>query len=257
MAESGKDIGDFLGIKPIAKSIEYTVKGFGGFIGRICLPAAEEYGQYLKDRVNLYRVANVAAVEVKAEAKQLEMNPGDGLHAAPRLVHTILNEASWIEDSEVQDMWAGLLSSSCTEDGDDDSNLLFTNLLSQLTKLQARIVNFACERSTKRVASNGLLDTDRYTYIDVVDLCNATGEVNEHRLDCEMDHLRNLGLISDGSGFHLGSTQLTAFLDPTPLALQMYVRCQGSRKSPIEFFGLTLEAKSVEPKQSPDSSATT
>ena len=67
-------------------------------------------------------------------------NASKNVHAHPRILFKIIEEGSWSEDGVVQDMWAGLVQSSCSDSGDDDSNLIFINLLSNMTKLQAKIL---------------------------------------------------------------------------------------------------------------------
>jgi hypothetical protein len=108
---------DVLGIRPVGKAVEKVtagaVDGAGAFLSRICLPAAEEFGLLLRDRVHNWRTQNLLAITQKAE--QNLQSSGDGVHASPRLVNRFLEEGSWVEDSEVQEMWAGLLSSSCTK----------------------------------------------------------------------------------------------------------------------------------------------
>jgi hypothetical protein len=224
MADESKSL-DVLGIKPIAESINkvtsVTVDGAAVFLGRICLPAAEEFGLLLRDRVRGWRAANVAAITQRAEQRLNETEAPPDVHAHPRLVAGILEEGSWMEDPIVQDLWGGLLSSSCTESGDDDSNLVFINLLSDLTKLQARVLKYACENCQKSVAPNGLIQSDEMT-IPLDTLIEITGESDIHRLDRELDHLREVGLI-DG-GFNPDSST-DAFIHPLPLALNMYIRC--------------------------------
>src|SRR5262245_259672 len=131
---------DVLGLKPISDAINKitsaAVDGANAFLSRICLPAAEEYGLYLRDKVHHWRTQNMLAVTQKAEATMVMAGLSDNVHAHPRLISTILDQGSWIEDAKVQEMWGGLLASSCTESGDDDSNLLFIDLLGSLTKLQ-------------------------------------------------------------------------------------------------------------------------
>ena len=58
-------------------------------------------------------------------------------------------------------MWGGLLASSCTTDGDDESNLIFINILSQITSLQAKIINYACEKVKKHVFKSGFVVPSR------------------------------------------------------------------------------------------------
>ena len=132
-------------------------------------------------------------------------------------------------------MWAGLLASSCSKSGDDDSNLIFITLLKTLSKLQARILEYACREASKAVAPNGLIDVDGDVTVDLSQLKRISGEEALHRLDRELDQLRALELIT--GGFSIGeSTQ--AEITPTPLCVHLYVRCQGSRDSAVVFFKL-------------------
>src|SRR5438046_870375 len=96
----------------------------------------------------------------KLEGMMADKKIPEGYHAHPRLVQKIINESSWVEDEFVQDMWVGLLASACTESGNDDSNLVFTNLLSSLTRIQARILNHACVNATKRTPDGQLIMAD-------------------------------------------------------------------------------------------------
>ena len=62
-------------------------------------------------------------------------------------------------------------------------------------------------------------------------------EVNWPRIDRELDHLRTLGLIH--VGFESGSSgDPVADIQPTALALHLYVRAKGSQENPVDFFGL-------------------
>lgn len=234
---------DVLGIKPVAESINKvttaTVDGAAAFLSRICLPAAEEFGLLLRDRVRAWRASNIAAITKRAQEKLDQEGAGDDVHAHPRLVSNILEEGSWNDDSVVQDLWGGLLSSSCTEEGDDDSNLIFVALLSDLTKLQVRVLKHVCENASKVVSDNSLIHGDKLT-LPLETLIEITGESDIHRLDRELDHLRELGLIE--GGFSMFAVSKDAIATPTGLALHMYVRCQGSRKSPTDYFGLQVPA---------------
>ena len=136
----------------------------------------------------------------------------------------------------MQDMWAGLVQSSCSDSGDDDSNLIFIILLSNMTKLQTKILKHACENAPKTVANNGLIKPGE-VLIAYEDLTERSGEMDIQRLDRKLDYLRALELIEGGFIFGLVREARVA---PTPLALHMYVRSEGSRASPPEFFELEL-----------------
>jgi hypothetical protein len=135
-------------------------------------------------------------------------------------------------------MWGGLLASSCSPDGKDDSNLIFMNLLSQLTTLQVRILNHACEKVEKSVTPAGLITPDSILLIDIPTIKTIAGHNNIHRLDRELDHLHGLGLIRGGFDIRSQYVDIT----PNALALNLYVRCQGFTGSAVEFFKVINES---------------
>jgi hypothetical protein len=235
---------DILGIQPIAASIEKlttaVVDGAAATLSRICLPAAEEFGLLLQDRVRYWRALNIAKLAMKTESKLKALKVADSARAHPRIVSKILEEGSWSDDESIQEMWAGLLASACSEDGNDDSNLIFISLLANLSKSQARLVGHSCNSAEKFVNPGGLV-LAQYLYISLEDLKNVTGESDIHRLDREMDHLRALNLI-DG-GFHPDGDAGSAQVTPTALSLHLFARCAGFRGSPVEFFMLSMKGK--------------
>jgi len=150
-----------LGIKPVGEAVNTLVKGTvdaaAAFLGRICLPAAEEFGLLLRDRVGHWRTRNLVKIAEKTERKVANNPNAPQVHAHPRIVHSALENGSWADTDELQEMWAGLLASACTVDGKDESNLMFVNLLSQLTSTQVKVLNHGCESSEKRVSKKGEL----------------------------------------------------------------------------------------------------
>ncbi|MES2505507.1 MAG: hypothetical protein V4599_02315 [Verrucomicrobiota bacterium] len=239
---------DLLGVKPIGDAVKIatdsTFKGAGEFLSRICLPAAEEFGLLLRDRVSHWRATQAAKIIKQAEAKVSRFATG-AVHAHPRLVFEVIEQGSWSDDDAFQDTWAGLLASSCTEDGQDDSNVIFASLLSQLTGIQLRILNHSVEASPKYSTESGLPYADTIT-LSLANLTEISKCSDTQRLDRELDHLRSLeligagGIFGGGGGFPIKGT-LDASIRVSPLAMHLYVRGQGFIGSPIEFFGLTLK----------------
>ncbi len=240
--KSGFGTHDVLGIAPVGRAVEHVtdsvLSGAEALLGRICLPAAEEFGLLLRDKVSGWRQRNVLSTVAKAQSL-LEAAVSEKRHAPPRLIMESLNNASWADREDVQQMWAGLLASSCTADGHDDSNWIFINLLGQLTSMQAGILKAACEAATKVVRADGLIDALGLTRT-AEELVALTGCTDVQRIDRELDHLRVHGLIAVGfmGGF---SKQPLADIHPTALALHLYVRAQGSLQSPIEYFSLSTD----------------
>jgi hypothetical protein len=95
---------DIFGVKPVAKAIdratEGTLAGAGAFLSRICLPATEEFGLLLKDRVSLWRARNAARIASGAE--RLTAEKEGPLEAHPRLAWEIIDKGSWADDELVQ-----------------------------------------------------------------------------------------------------------------------------------------------------------
>lgn len=213
MADNDSKSLDILGVKPVGDAIkiatEGTFKGAGEFLRRICLPAAEEFGLLLRDRVSHWRAAQAAKIAERAEAKVARFARG-AVHAHPRLVFEVIEKGSWSDDDVIQDMWAGILASSCTEDGRDDSNIVFASLLSQLTGTQLRILNYAVKAAPKYATKTGL------PYAEAISLSHAqlveiSGCSDTHRLDRELDHLRALELIGGILGTGAALTRMATY----------------------------------------------
>lgn len=232
--EKSKSI-DLLGVKPIADSVNTLTKGAvdgaGAFLSRICLPGAEELGFLIKDKVSNWRAQNALSVVCKAEKKFNNVKKDGDWSAHPRIVVSVIEKGSWSDDDLVQNMWAGLLSSSCSPSGNDESNLIFVNLLAQMTSTEAKILDYVCEHTDKVIDEGPWVKGEECTYTSN-DLKDITGISDIHRLDIELDHLRSFQLINGG----YFPNKEVAYIEPTSYALQMYVRCQGFIGSPKEYF---------------------
>ena len=235
MTEENKSL-DVLGLKPVADSVNTitkgTVDGASAFLSRICLPAAEEFGLLLKDRVSAWRAKNAVEIANKAQLL-LEKQAGSlVLSAHPRIIYSTIENGSWAEDDFMQSFWAGLLASSCTSDGKDESNLILINILSQLTTSQVKLIEHVCQTVKTFKTPAGWIHAD-CCYMEADDLIGITGITDFHQLDRELDHLRSIELIR--GGFDPNST--LADVTPKPLCLQLFVRSQGYVGSPIDYFG--------------------
>jgi hypothetical protein len=206
------------------------------------MPALEEVGLYFRDGVARFRAARATAVAQKAEARMRELGiDQDGVKVHPRLGIAIIDKASWTDDDELQDLWAGLLVSSATPDGRDDSNLIFTDLLGRLTTSQARVLAWMCQKTDKVRTRSGLILAGNSNIIPIAGALKVMELDDIQRLDRELDHLRTLGLSSGGLEAGESADEKDPLppvnLTPTPLALQLYARCQGAR-DPLAFYGL-------------------
>jgi hypothetical protein len=233
---------DILGIKPIGDAINTTVtksfEGIEGFLKLVCSPALEEVGLLLKDQVRHWRLNNVLRILHKAQGK-LDFSDGQlQIKAHPRVALSIIENGSLNDNDEIQDLWAGLFVSSCTADGQDDENLIFVDLLKQLTVVEAKILKHSCENARKVIYKNGLMLGDDLK-ISCAELLELTGLKDVHRLDRELDHLRSLELIGTTpgtGGFNSGDESLTADITPSGLSLNLYVKSQGYNEDPVTYW---------------------
>jgi Abortive infection alpha len=233
---------DPLGAKATAEAIktvvETTTKGVGAFVGKICMPAAEEFGLLLQDKVKSWRAANATKILERAQLKLQDGSGIDNAHAHPRIVGKIIDRGSWVHESNLQDMWAGLFVSSCTTTGNDESNLIFVNLLDQITSLEAKIIELLCKDARIKPNPSRLLVSDVVVNIPLAGLHSVTGIDSVAELDTALDHLHNLGLIGFGSGFPTpgGTPDLVARLSASALGLSLYARAQGFRGEIFDFY---------------------
>jgi len=237
-----KEMKDVLGLASYGEALHTLTKGAvdgaSAFLGRICLPAAEELGELFRDRIRAWRAANAVRIAQAAERKVLAASGTAEVSAHPRIVGAVFEHGSWSDNSEVQDMWAGLLASACTPDGHDEENYLFISLLQQLTTSQARILNYACTSAPKLLTRQGLIWGGNFMPT-LTQVLKASDITDIHRLDRELDHLRALELIDGGYDMDaMGAPDPHIRLIPTSLALSLFVRCQGRREPPPQFFGV-------------------
>jgi hypothetical protein len=227
---------DVLGIAPYGETLkviaEKSAETAQRFLYDICRPAAAEFGLFLRDNVRAWRARNLADIANKSRELLTVSPDGVQLRAHPRFVAEVVEHGSWCEDEQLQSMWAGLLASACTEDGKDESNLLFGDLLKRITGSEARFLRVVCEKTRKGWGPQvGLSDAE---------FAEAMGTSSKQVIAYQLGHLRSLGLISLDIPFDQFLGRLTIHegkdATPTDLGLHLYIRCQGSRKNPEDFF---------------------
>lgn len=233
---------DVLGIKPVSKTINTAVsksiEGVEAFLKMVCAPALDEVGLMMKDQVRNWRLKNILTIMEKAKGKIHFENDKLQIKAHPRVALSIIENASLIDNDEVQELWAGLFASSCTENGQDDQNLIFVNLLKQLTVPQAKILKFGVENSRKILFTNGLVLAEHFE-VTGKKLIKISGVTDVHRIDRELDHLRSLELIGSEvgkGGFNPDIKNLIADITPSGLALNLYVKSQGYSQSTRDYW---------------------
>jgi len=265
---------DVIGIKPVAKALEKaagkTVDRLGSFFGAICMPAAEEFGLLLRDKVPAFRKKNLETIAEKCEKKMKYQNIKISGQANPVLVREVLEEASWREDESIQSMWAGLLSIAAGNKAVSDDSLVYTDILKRLTPFQARLINeIYYDPSCCSVKPPiGLHEDDSfypenkliYSFVEMLNLypgdlseiAPIANTTHEKILETENDHsiaisrfrpqieaLTVLGLIHDVK--FLNNNKDGIYIFPSPKGFNFFMRCLGYGVYPLEAFILTLQ----------------
>ncbi|OHB49407.1 MAG: hypothetical protein A2Y10_19455 [Planctomycetes bacterium GWF2_41_51] len=163
------------------------------FLEAICLPLAQEFGLLFRDKVYIWRLQNTIPIIKEAEKILTKRNNCKSLYAHPRIAIKVIQEGSCVEDLNLQHMWGGLLASSCTEDGSDETNLIFVNILSQLSSAQARMINYWTPESMRRFCAN--LPNCNPIILKASELREISGLSDPAILVRELSHLGSLGLL--------------------------------------------------------------
>lgn len=209
-------------VAPYNQAIHTAAKGVldgaAAFLGRICLPVAEELGLLLRDQVSAWRQANAVRILINAESKLKQIPDHEGLTVHPRLALKALESGSWADDDLLQDKWASLLASSCSADGSDDSNLMFMNILDQLTSDAVRILDFAFNAGATPYTP---------VFKTVAELANICGGKKDSIIISTIEHLKSFGLV-DGNTYCVtvrGMEGLRVNLMTTSLSQHLLLKC--------------------------------
>lgn len=237
---------DIFGIKPYGDAlklfVEKSLKGSGEFLGKLCLPATEELGLMAHDQIKYWRLSNFIRILSKAKGK-IEIDPElEKLKLHPRIGIELLEDGSKEDRDEIQDLWAGILISSLSKGGKDDSSLLYLNILKQLSGPEINLLNYTCLNSKMKKDRNNLIYSERFV-LPLDELKQITKLNHAHEIDRILDHMRSLELFAgfgggSGGGFALDSPKLLAEANPSTLAINLYVRCKGWKSDPCDFFKL-------------------
>ena len=220
---------------------EFRVAQAIAFLSRISPSNAQEMKKLLHQELSNYRLD--CAVEIALQAEKLIEAAIDSekMRAPARIVKRIIEDGSWSDDLWLLQFWAGLLATSCTTEGGDESNLTFVDLLCQLKALHLRILAAAATKSTKLLAGMGRISSKPVSWT-AADLKKITGSHDLIRIERDLEHLNDLRLISD----RVKSTFFSPIADtkfiPTSLGLELYARCNGYRGTPQGFYGLGTAA---------------
>lgn len=199
------------------------------FIDRICPQMVEKAKKLLEHDLSHMRVACAIELLLRAEEILSRENQPYRVRTHPEIVLRVLEDGSWAEVEWIQRFWSGLLATSCTAAGFDESNKSFIEILSKLTPMHARILVAVCARATK-VRSGGGLGAKYPLYCTAEELVRISGSNDLSKVHRSIAQLADYGLLENSMRSSFIANSESAKTTPTELGLQMYTRCTGHRE---------------------------
>jgi hypothetical protein len=192
------------------------------FLSRLSPDGSKQAAQLVDGEWTKARVANVVQILLKTESL---LSPE--FTARPSLVMKVLEYGSWADERWIQELWTGLLVSSCTAPQKEDSNEAFADLLGKLAAGHVRILKYACIRAGALRSESGAAFTEpmicgREEMMEIA----ASRELL--RIERDLDHLYGLGLLERRATAASTSTHYAADITPSSLGLDLFDRCKGS-----------------------------
>src|ERR1043165_6931148 len=178
---AGKDV-SLINLGSLTKPLDTATKGIfdgaGAFLSKICLPAAEELGLLVRDRVSYWRALNLAKVLKKTEGKLRS----EYKEVSPKIILPIIEGASLEDDAELQDVWANLLASSIDPDFEGHAHPAFPDIVRQLEAVDVHILRtiFLCTSGSVGGAYVPLYFVEKST---IQESLNISDEVYERSID--------------------------------------------------------------------------
>jgi hypothetical protein len=220
---------------------EFRLAGAISFLCGLSPSASDEIRNLLREGLSNYRARSVVEIALRAQELISLSSNLETMRVSSRVLLRILQDGSWADTDAIQQLWAGLLATACSPEGKDESNLTFVDLLSQLTPAHIRLLAAACTRSTKILTGGGKLSTAPVA-CSTQELMRVTGSRDSLRVDRDIEHLADLGLLERREKSAFFSAVEDAKIAPTSLGLLLYARCNGFRGTPQEFYGVTVAA---------------
>ncbi len=198
------------------------------FMRRICPSATEEITALFHKTLSNVRLANVVEIALKAERLLVSEPHAYSMVAHRDLILRILEHGSWVDVEWLQELWAGLLATSCTLEGQDESNLVFIDILSRLGPLPTQILAVACAKAMQAMGESSSVPPSLMAF-NAEEIARITRSNNLTKIYRSIAELSELGLLEKSPKAPTDDNAYKAKAKPTNLGLEMFARCNGQR----------------------------
>jgi len=215
-----------------SKDILHTLKVLrtAMFLCRLCQAEAHDAIELLGGALDPTRTENLMEIAYGAE-KLLAAGPdAEKMRAHPALVLNILKHGSWADELTRQ-LWVGLLATSCSVEGKDESNSEFAELLVNVTRSQCRVFLCGCRKVLEARREIGGEGSAR-VIVTPEQMIRLTAMHDMTRNATDVAHLFITGIVE--KNFDFTSYVVTESIDITPskLGLELYERGKGDCVKP-------------------------
>ncbi|MGA7858749.1 MAG: PilZ domain-containing protein [Terracidiphilus sp.] len=207
------------------------------FLRRICPAASADARRMLCGGLSNLRALSGVEIALRARELVAARNDIEAMRAHPSVVVRILEDGSWADEGWIQQLWAGLLAASCTNDENDASNIYFVDLFSKLAATHVRALASACKGAKKFVSSDGSICAKPFVCTRE-EIIKITGWHDLVRIERDLAHMTDLGLLERNVKSASLAPLEDADISPSPLALRLFARCNGHQGSAQEFYGV-------------------
>jgi hypothetical protein len=207
------------------------------FLCRLCQSGAEEAILLLGGQLDPTRTECVFEIALGAEKLLSTDRNADKMRADPKLVAHMMREGSWAHSVQQKQLWIGLFANSCKPEGWDDSNMVFADMLVNITPAQATIFIEGCNRALRSMNETDTAPPRRIVQ-SPHEMIELTHMYDLTRVATDVAYLYNLGVID--KLFDFTSYVETENFDITPSSVGIDLFRRSSR-------GLSYEIPSREP----------
>jgi hypothetical protein len=195
------------------------------FLHRLCSTNAEEAVVVIGGELNALRTGIAFDIAFRAE-KMLAEEPVSGRLRAPgHVVASILRNGSWENDELIERMWAGMLVSSGTLTGSDQSSLELVDLMTRVTPIQAKIFQAGCRKALETMQAGEAVPRQPII-VTPEEIVEITDMHDLSRVAMNVAYLFNHGLFKEVFDFTSYLPTESFNITPTKLGLELYRRCR-------------------------------
>jgi hypothetical protein len=205
---------------------------------RLCPEASQELTRLVRAGLGNMRVANAVQISLLADAILVSEPHSDKMRANPQTVQRIIADGSWADEDWLQQLWAGLLATSCAIDKKDQPGLDLVDRFSQLAPVHVRLFKAACERAEKVDSVQGTVSA-KPLIVDVEEIQQITDVQSLARIERDVFHLADLDLLEQSvrSRSLLPPDEIN--ITPSRVGLKLFALCNGHRGKLQNYYRLS------------------